>query len=91
MWGEHGIGCNVLFGDGSVRFVTTFINPATWVALSTRDGGEAVLRRAEGAALHRAVLEALGALRTGEELVPGADAGPLALHEQMHLRPDRQQ
>jgi len=42
MWGEHGIGCNVLFGDGSVRFITTFINPNTWVAISTRDGGEAV-------------------------------------------------
>ncbi|MDY3551890.1 DUF1559 domain-containing protein [Gemmata sp. JC717] len=40
MWGEHGNGCNVLFGDGSVRFVTTFIRPDTWVALSTRDGGE---------------------------------------------------
>ncbi|MFO0811340.1 MAG: DUF1559 domain-containing protein [Gemmataceae bacterium] len=40
MWGEHGTGCNVLFGDGSVRFVTTFIDPLTWVALSTRDGGE---------------------------------------------------
>jgi prepilin-type N-terminal cleavage/methylation domain-containing protein/prepilin-type processing-associated H-X9-DG protein len=40
MWGEHGTGCNVLFGDGSVRFVTTFVRPATWVALSTRDGGE---------------------------------------------------
>jgi prepilin-type N-terminal cleavage/methylation domain-containing protein/prepilin-type processing-associated H-X9-DG protein len=42
MWGEHGNGCNVLFGDGSVRFVTTFINPNTWVAVSTRDGGEPV-------------------------------------------------
>ncbi len=40
MWGEHGAGCNVLFGDGSVRFITTFIRPNTWVALSTRDGGE---------------------------------------------------
>lgn len=40
MWGEHGTGCNVLFGDGSVRFVSTFINPNTFVALSTRDGGE---------------------------------------------------
>ncbi|MBN9122092.1 MAG: DUF1559 domain-containing protein [Planctomycetes bacterium] len=40
MWGEHGNGCNVLFGDGSVRFITTFIRPDTWVALSTRDGGE---------------------------------------------------
>lgn len=40
MLGEHGFGCNVLFGDGSVRFITTFIRPNTWVALSTRDGGE---------------------------------------------------
>ncbi len=40
MWGEHGDGCNVLFGDGSIRFVSTFINPDTFVALSTRDGGE---------------------------------------------------
>jgi prepilin-type N-terminal cleavage/methylation domain-containing protein/prepilin-type processing-associated H-X9-DG protein len=42
MWGEHGYGCNVLMGDGSVRFITTFIRPNTWVALSTRDGGEVV-------------------------------------------------
>ena len=40
MWGEHGNGCNVLLGDGSVRFVNAFVAPATWVALSTRDGGE---------------------------------------------------
>ncbi|MFO0850462.1 MAG: DUF1559 domain-containing protein [Gemmataceae bacterium] len=40
MWGEHGTGCNVLLGDGSVRFVGTFVNPLTWVALATRDGGE---------------------------------------------------
>ncbi len=42
MWGEHGSGCNVLLGDGSVRFITTFIRPLTFVALSTRDGGEVV-------------------------------------------------
>jgi prepilin-type N-terminal cleavage/methylation domain-containing protein/prepilin-type processing-associated H-X9-DG protein len=42
MWAEHGNGCNVLFGDGSVRFVSAFIHPFTWVALSTRDGGEAI-------------------------------------------------
>jgi prepilin-type N-terminal cleavage/methylation domain-containing protein/prepilin-type processing-associated H-X9-DG protein len=41
MWSEHsGPGCNVLFGDGSVRFVNAFINPFTWVALSTRNGGD---------------------------------------------------
>lgn len=41
MWGEHGApGCHVLLGDGSVRFVSAFIDPWTWVALSTRDGGE---------------------------------------------------
>ena len=40
MWGEHGTGCNVLMGDGSVRFITTFIRPLTFVALSTRNSGE---------------------------------------------------
>jgi prepilin-type N-terminal cleavage/methylation domain-containing protein/prepilin-type processing-associated H-X9-DG protein len=42
MWGEHGNGCNVLMGDGSVRFITTFIRPNTFVALSTRNGGEVI-------------------------------------------------
>ncbi len=42
MWGEHGYGCNVLMGDGSVRYITTFIRPSAFVALSTRDGGEVV-------------------------------------------------
>ena len=42
MWGEHVTGCNVLLGDGSVRFITTFIKPNTFVALSTRNGGEVV-------------------------------------------------
>ena len=42
MWSEHTGGANVLFGDGSVRFISQFINPYTWVALSTRSGGEAI-------------------------------------------------
>jgi len=42
MWGEHGAGCNVLFGDGSVRFFTAFTDANVWVALSTRNGGEVV-------------------------------------------------
>jgi prepilin-type N-terminal cleavage/methylation domain-containing protein/prepilin-type processing-associated H-X9-DG protein len=42
MWGEHPTGCNVLFGDGAVRFVNAFINPYTWVALSTRDCGDEI-------------------------------------------------
>jgi prepilin-type N-terminal cleavage/methylation domain-containing protein/prepilin-type processing-associated H-X9-DG protein len=42
MWGEHGPGCNVLFGDGSVRFYTAFTDGNVWVKLSTRNGGEVV-------------------------------------------------
>ncbi len=42
MYAEHPGGANVLFGDGSVRFISQYINPNTWVALSTRDGGEAI-------------------------------------------------
>ena len=42
MLSEHPGGCNVLLGDGSVRFISENIYPYTWVALSTRDGGEVV-------------------------------------------------
>lgn len=42
MWGEHGPGCNVLFGDGSIRFYTAFTDANVWVALSTRNGREVV-------------------------------------------------
>jgi prepilin-type processing-associated H-X9-DG protein len=42
MYSEHPNGSNVLFGDGSVRFIKESIYPWTWVALSTRAGNEAV-------------------------------------------------
>jgi prepilin-type N-terminal cleavage/methylation domain-containing protein/prepilin-type processing-associated H-X9-DG protein len=37
MYSEHPGGANVLLGDGSVRFISQFIDPFTWVALSTRN------------------------------------------------------
>jgi len=42
MYSEDGDGGNILFGDGSVRFIKKTIYPYTWVALSTRAGGEVV-------------------------------------------------
>jgi prepilin-type N-terminal cleavage/methylation domain-containing protein/prepilin-type processing-associated H-X9-DG protein len=42
MYSDHGGGCNVLFGDGSVRWVKQSIYPWTWVALSTRNQNEVV-------------------------------------------------
>jgi prepilin-type processing-associated H-X9-DG protein len=38
----HPGGVNALFMDGSVRFITNSIPQATWRALGTRNGGEAV-------------------------------------------------
>jgi prepilin-type N-terminal cleavage/methylation domain-containing protein/prepilin-type processing-associated H-X9-DG protein len=38
----HPGGVNVLFGDGSVRFIKDSINVITWRALGTRAGGEVV-------------------------------------------------
>lgn len=40
MFAEHIGGANVLFGDGSVRFINQYIDPFTWVALSTRNKGD---------------------------------------------------
>ena len=38
----HSGGVNVMLGDGSVRFVRNGIDPATWRALGTRNGGEVI-------------------------------------------------
>jgi prepilin-type N-terminal cleavage/methylation domain-containing protein/prepilin-type processing-associated H-X9-DG protein len=42
MYAHHPGGCNVLLGDGSVRFISATINQLTWAALSSRAGGEVV-------------------------------------------------
>ena len=38
----HPGGVNSLFGDGSVRFIKSSINPYTWRALGTPQGGEII-------------------------------------------------
>jgi prepilin-type N-terminal cleavage/methylation domain-containing protein/prepilin-type processing-associated H-X9-DG protein len=42
MFSDHPNGCNVLLGDGSVRFAARSINGATWAALATRAEGDAI-------------------------------------------------
>jgi len=39
---NHGAGVNVLFMDGSVRFIKTGVNYLTWYAVATPDGNEPV-------------------------------------------------
>ena len=39
---NHPGGVNVLFGDGSVRFIKQTINLSTWRAIGTRNGGEVI-------------------------------------------------
>ena len=38
----HPGGVNVLFGDGSVRFVKDSVSPQIWMALGTRANGEVI-------------------------------------------------
>jgi prepilin-type N-terminal cleavage/methylation domain-containing protein/prepilin-type processing-associated H-X9-DG protein len=38
---SHTVGANFLFGDGSVRFLNTGVDPVTYTAMGTRNGGEA--------------------------------------------------
>ena len=42
MYAEHPGGCNVMLGDGSVRFISEFINQLTWAALSSSAKGELI-------------------------------------------------
>ncbi len=42
MYSDHPGGCNVLMGDGSVRFATSNINTYVWSSLATRAGGEVI-------------------------------------------------
>jgi prepilin-type N-terminal cleavage/methylation domain-containing protein/prepilin-type processing-associated H-X9-DG protein len=37
---RHANGVNLLLADGSVRFISNSINPATWTAMGSRNGGE---------------------------------------------------
>jgi prepilin-type processing-associated H-X9-DG protein len=39
---NHPGGVNVLFGDGSVRFVKSSVGPQAWYAIATNNGGEVV-------------------------------------------------
>jgi prepilin-type N-terminal cleavage/methylation domain-containing protein/prepilin-type processing-associated H-X9-DG protein len=39
---NHPGGVNVMFADGSVKFVKDSINPQTWMGLGTRAGGEVI-------------------------------------------------
>lgn len=42
MYAEHPGGCNVLLGDGGVRFISATIHQPTWAALSSHAGGEVI-------------------------------------------------
>ena len=42
MYSMHSGGCNVLLGDGSVRFASTHMDAVVWSYLATTKGGEIV-------------------------------------------------
>jgi prepilin-type N-terminal cleavage/methylation domain-containing protein/prepilin-type processing-associated H-X9-DG protein len=42
MYAQHPGGCNVMLGDGSVRFIAETIHQLTWAALASRAKGEVV-------------------------------------------------
>ena len=42
MSSEHPGGVNLCMGDGSVRFIKNTVNPFTWYALQTVQGGEII-------------------------------------------------
>lgn len=42
MYSEHEGGAHVMLGDGAVRFVSQYMDPFVWVALSTRASGEVI-------------------------------------------------
>jgi len=44
MFAEHPGGCNVMLGDGSVRFISEDIHQPTWAAMSSRAKGDIVDR-----------------------------------------------
>jgi len=41
-WSRHPGGANMLFADGSVKFLKDSINPVAWRALATRNGNEVI-------------------------------------------------
>lgn len=42
MYSQHDSGCNILLGDGTVRFASKFMDNQLWASLATRANGEIV-------------------------------------------------
>ena len=42
MYSQHTGGCNVLLGDGSVRFISQYVHQPTWAGLCSRAKGEVI-------------------------------------------------